>query len=192
MKAHLPIALFLGILFAGPAASAWVGYELDLPAQTRESAWRDALAVALNGQSEVPIEGGRIDVLTDKWAIEVDWPNKWHEGLGQALHYSDATGKQGVVALISYTGKENLREKSRKRFELVDKQCEKNGIKLVVLFPTKPRENISSTPDGLQKTHWLNTKSKSRHNNQCRYYRNTARGRESTSEEGKACSLCGG
>ena len=46
---------------------------------------------------------GRVDVLTDTQAIELDWlkGNKFHEGIGQALHYGDVTGQQPVLALIS-------------------------------------------------------------------------------------------
>ena len=44
-----------------------------------------------------------MDVLTDTQAIELDWlkGNKFHEGIGQALHYGDVTGQQPVLALIS-------------------------------------------------------------------------------------------
>jgi hypothetical protein len=45
----------------------------------------------------------RVDVLTGTQAIELDWlkGNKFHEGIGQALHYGDVTGQQPVLALIS-------------------------------------------------------------------------------------------
>ncbi len=71
------------------------------PAGTRlEADWADALAAALAAQQEVRIKHGRIDVLSASYAIEVDWFRKWHEGLGQAQHYSIATGKAPAVALI--------------------------------------------------------------------------------------------
>jgi len=176
----------------GPAA-AWESYQFDLPSESYEAAWRDALAAHLGGTAEVSVEGGRIDVLTDTLAIEVDWPHKWHEGLGQALHYADATGKQGVVALISYSqGEQNLKEKTIRRFELVERQCEKNGIKLMVLFPNQPRlPSIDERPHA-PTDHWLNTASGARHNIHCRFYKNTGIGRACTEEEGHACSLCGG
>jgi hypothetical protein len=192
MNRHALTVAFSMLLVLSMSSAAWEYYTFDLPSETRESAWRDALAAKLHGQKEVTIEGGRIDVLTATQAIEVDRPHKWHEGLGQALHYADVTGKQGVVALVSYSqGPEKLREKSRRRFDLVERQCEKNGIKLVVLFPSMPSERakhkVVSTP-----RYWLNTASGTRHNIHCRFYHNTRAGRPCSTNEGAPCSLCGG
>jgi len=117
---------------------AWEYLKFDLPSGAKEALWRDALAAKLNGKTEVKIEGGRIDVVTSNCVIEVDWPEKWHEGLGQALHYADTTGKQGVLALISYSqGLENLQSKSRERFNMVEKECRLHGLRLIILFPAR-------------------------------------------------------
>ena len=43
---------------------------------------------------EVPVKYGRIDLLTDDYAIEVDSLEKFHEAIGQALHYAKETGKK--------------------------------------------------------------------------------------------------
>ena len=42
----------------------------------------------------------RIDCLTDTHAVEFDFANKWHESIGQALHYSIMSGKRAKVVLI--------------------------------------------------------------------------------------------
>lgn len=42
----------------------------------------------------------RVDCLTDKYAVEFDFAPKYHECLGQALHYAARTNKQGVCVLI--------------------------------------------------------------------------------------------
>ena len=42
----------------------------------------------------------RVDCLTDTHAVEFDFANKWHESIGQALHYSVMTGKRAKVVLI--------------------------------------------------------------------------------------------
>lgn len=126
-----------------PAAPAWAweGLTFDLPSGGKESLWRDALSRHWNGQVEQRVEGGRVDVVTDRYAIEVEFPHKWHEGLGQALHYADATGKQGVLAIIAYAqGEENLQGKTREQFELIEKLCRSNAVKMVVLFPNRPEE----------------------------------------------------
>lgn len=183
---------------------AWTEHHFDLPSGLRESAWRDALRERLNGQAEVSIEGGRIDVLTDDMAIELDWPHKWHEGLGQALHYADATGKQGVLALISYSlDPDNLKEKSLQRFEMVDRLCRNNGIELMILFPEKSyeKQRDPAEPDTVEadtrppraiNQYWLNSKSGIRHRAGCPHYGKTAHGYYCGPDEGKPCSRCGG
>ena len=68
-----------------PSANAVLPVLVLHPPKTRlEAFWSAALAEALHGRQEVRISHGRIDVLTSTYAIEVDWLNKWHEGLGQA------------------------------------------------------------------------------------------------------------
>jgi len=133
---------FATVCFADPdPAPAWDYLKFDLPSGAPEKVWRDALAAKLGGRTEVKIDGGRIDMMTDTEVFELDWPHKWHEGFGQAMHYADATGKKGVLALISYSqGPENLQEKSRQRFDMVKAECDKRGIRLLVLFPTRPEE----------------------------------------------------
>jgi len=42
----------------------------------------------------------RVDCLTDTYAIEVDFANKWAEAIGQSLYYSNETGKQAGILLI--------------------------------------------------------------------------------------------
>ena len=133
------LALFLALGTA--TASAWESLTFDLPSGGRESLWRDELARQWDGRIEQRIEGGRIDVLTDHYAIEVEFPHKWHEGLGQSLHYASASGRQGVLAVIAYAqGEDNLHGRTRRKFELIEELCSANGIKMVVLFPSRPEE----------------------------------------------------
>lgn len=129
-------AIFLAaVMVAHAVAPEWEYINLDVPPGAKESVWRDALAKQWNGRTEVRIEGGRIDVLTDTLAIEIDWQHKWHEGLGQAIHYADATGKTGVLALISHSsGPDQMQKRSEERFNMVNNLCRKKGIRMVVLF----------------------------------------------------------
>ena len=49
----------------------------------------------------------RVDILTDKWAIEVDWSEKWAEAIGQALWYASVTTmKPGICLLYKNLSKE--------------------------------------------------------------------------------------
>lgn len=194
-------AFLLALFLSPPVSLGWDYYRLQVKPKSGEAAWRDALAEQLGGKAEVPIEGGRIDVLTEQWAVEVDRPHNWHEGLGQAIHYADATGHQGVLAIIAYAkAPDTLRQKSLKRFSLVDNLCKKNNIKLVLLFPG---EEKGPQTTGLTKgptlpkadvgnVFWLNTSSNIRHNNECRFFTKTYTGHFCEPNEGRACTQCGG
>ena len=56
----------------------------------------------------------------------------------------------------------------------------------------KPPGAKSGSDANDQKTYWLNTSSSIRHNNTCKYYKKTSRGRLCQSNEGRACKICGG
>lgn len=177
------------------SARGWDYFQFDLPSQAPEAAWRDVLAEKLNARHEVGVEGGRVDVMTSNEVIELDWPHKWHEGLGQSLHYSDATGKKPVLALISYSqGPENLRARSIERFNMVEKYCGKHGVRLIVLFPTRPRAyGPEADRDAIyppSTNFWLNIETGVRHRPGCRFYATTLSGRPCGEDEGKPCGIC--
>lgn len=46
-------------------------------------------------------DGTRVDLLTSKWAIEVDWAKKWSEAIGQSVWYALNTNKDPGVILLS-------------------------------------------------------------------------------------------
>ncbi len=49
-------------------------------------------------------DGTRVDCLTSHYAIEYDFAYKYHEALGQALHYSRMTNKlPGIVLIVEKT-----------------------------------------------------------------------------------------
>ena len=53
------------------------------------------------GETEFVLPGkARVDCLTDTHAIEVDFADKWAEGIGQSLYYARITGKLHGVLLI--------------------------------------------------------------------------------------------
>ncbi len=99
-----------------------------------EKDWTDALAKEMNGRSEVQVDRGRVDVMTDTYAIEIDFLKKWHEGLGQAIHYGDESSRIGVLALIDG----NNAHQDLKHFKLlkkIERLCTKKGVKLILLRP---------------------------------------------------------
>jgi MoaA/NifB/PqqE/SkfB family radical SAM enzyme len=49
--------------------------------------------------------------LTDDYAIEVDSLEKFHEAIGQALHYAKETGKKPGIAIFIMEPKQSDKEK---------------------------------------------------------------------------------
>ena len=49
---------------------------------------------------EVPVKHGRIDLLSDEYAIEVDRIENFHEAIGQTLHYAKEAGKKPAIAFF--------------------------------------------------------------------------------------------
>jgi hypothetical protein len=61
------------------------------------------LAEQLGGEAEYRLfDGTRVDILTPTEAIEVDWPEKWAEAIGQAVYYGEMTGRKPVALLLLY------------------------------------------------------------------------------------------
>ena len=66
-----------------------------------ESSYQHAWCAQHNGIEEYENKDfTRVDCLTDKYAVEFDFANKWAESIGQALHYQYMTGKKAKVVLI--------------------------------------------------------------------------------------------
>jgi hypothetical protein len=49
-------------------------------------------------------DGTRVDLMNAEYAFEVDWAHKWAEGVGQALYYSQLTGKKPGLILLTEKG----------------------------------------------------------------------------------------
>ena len=45
-------------------------------------------------------DGTYVDCLTDIYAVEAEFDNKWKEAVGQSLHYAEATNKKAAILLI--------------------------------------------------------------------------------------------
>ncbi len=66
-----------------------------------ESSYQHAYCSMLNGIEEFELpDKTRIDCLTDTYAIEFDFANKWAESIGQAVHYALMSGKKPKIVLI--------------------------------------------------------------------------------------------
>jgi len=59
------------------------------------------LAPKYHAKTEVVLsDGSRVDLLSDEYAIEVDWAPKWAESIGQSVHYGLLTGRKPAVILL--------------------------------------------------------------------------------------------
>tara|TARA_R110002072_G_scaffold238769_3_gene396398 strand:- start:18886 stop:19305 length:420 start_codon:yes stop_codon:yes gene_type:complete len=78
------------------------GLSLSTPLPSdNEPAWSKYLAAKLGGVAEYrTIDNSRCDVLTDDYAIEVEWVKKWKESIGQSLLYAELTGRRPKVILL--------------------------------------------------------------------------------------------
>ncbi len=66
-----------------------------------EESYQRAWCSAHNGIMEYEnSDFTRVDCLTKKHAVEFDFANKWHESIGQALHYGLMTKRKPMVVLI--------------------------------------------------------------------------------------------
>jgi len=51
-------------------------------------------------ESKTLPDGSEVDILTPRYAVEVDFAPKWAESVGQSLYYADRTGMLPCVVLI--------------------------------------------------------------------------------------------
>jgi len=127
--------IVLWIAVSTMRADAYIVIKVDVEAGAKEAAWSDALAVGLEGaEREWRVDGGVADIATETHIYEVDRLAKWHEGIGQVLHYRDDSGKQGVLVLIlpdGYSDWVRLEKLERKR-------CKPYDIALIVLVRLQP------------------------------------------------------
>ena len=112
--------------------------DVRVPDAGLESRWSAALALRLSGKTEAIVEGGRVDVLTEHYAIEVDRLEKWHEAIGQAAHYGLKTGHAPVAAIIVPSDLWPISQTTKTKLLLIDETCSKQGIKLVLLRRIEP------------------------------------------------------
>ena len=68
----------------------------------REEYYQKLAAEHLHGRTEVVLDDRtRADIVTDTFAIEVDFAHKWAESIGQSLHYAHRLHKKAGVVLIA-------------------------------------------------------------------------------------------
>lgn len=81
----------------------------SVASEMTESDYRNLLCKGMEQERSLP-NGTRVDCLTDRLAIEIDWTHKWAEAIGQALLYSASTDRQPAVILICKVAPEKCRD----------------------------------------------------------------------------------
>ena len=110
-------------------AAALVGLLAGLADQPQNEAFhRDRLAPLYDAQAEVRLwDGTRVDLRTDTYAIEIDWPQKWAEAIGQSLYYAEVTGLEpGIILLVRDM------DSDRRHVYRCQTVCARAGIRLFV------------------------------------------------------------
>lgn len=105
-----------------------------LPVQAKhlhyEKEYQQAWAEKNNAEVEVVLDdNARVDCVTDEYAVEFDFANKWAEAIGQSLYYAIKTDKKPAIVLIM----ENP-EKEEKYFNRLNAVAEKYNITVFKMF----------------------------------------------------------
>jgi hypothetical protein len=67
-----------------------------------EKFYQNIAAERMHGRTEVVLDDRtRADIVTDTFAIEVEFAHKWAESIGQSLHYAHKLHKKAGIVLIT-------------------------------------------------------------------------------------------
>jgi len=67
----------------------------------KEVYYQDKFAEIIKGSTSVTLwDKTEVDILTDTFAIEVDFSEKWAESIGQSLYYAEMTNRKAGVLLV--------------------------------------------------------------------------------------------
>ena len=177
----LPAPVLLGALLL--AASA-------LRAQS-EADYIRTIAAHWGAETEVAVASGRVDILTDAYAIEVERASKWKNAIGQSLWYGLQKDRAaGIVLLVTQPSE-------YKYFLQLNSALAHGGLAgriRVWQYPADfPGVTLGERPyaaAGSAKTaYWLSTNSRKRHNATCRWYE-ASKGRYCSATEGTLAGCC--
>lgn len=74
----------------------------------KEVYYQELFAKAINGQTEYVLkDNSRVDIVTDTFAIEVDFASKWAEAIGQSLYYAERLNKKPGILFVVDGKQEN-------------------------------------------------------------------------------------
>jgi hypothetical protein len=102
----------------------------------KEKVYQEYWCSKYNGQTEIRLDDKtRVDCITENYAVEFDFANKWAECLGQSLHYSNLTGKRPACVLIIEHGKD------WKQYKKLRKTARKHAVKVWYVTPEQIKQS---------------------------------------------------
>ena len=102
------------MLFAAGCSAKYSGPKNE---KYYQSIWCDQRG----GRTEYVLDDAtRVDCLLPEYAVEVDWGEKWAEGVGQAQYYARETRRKPGLLLIIGKGEERFIERAKRSGEYSD------------------------------------------------------------------------
>lgn len=86
------IAVILSILF--------ISYSAYSQTKFSERDYTNYIQSLIGGKTEFKVKGGRADLVTEKYAFEIEKANNWKESIGQSIWYALNTNKQAGIILV--------------------------------------------------------------------------------------------
>ncbi len=160
--------------------------------QLSEKQYSELVQRELGGQLEAPVPSGRVDVLTDYFAIEVEFARKWKNSIGQSLWYALNTSRKAGIVLILEN--ESDWKYVQQLTTTLDYSNLKSKVKVWIYpndFKKRVPKSYGPTPKRIPSEYWLTKATKIRHNKDCRYFKKT-RGDYCSPNKGTPCKTCGG
>ena len=72
----------------------------QLNKQYNENELSNYIQTLIGGHREFSFDGGRVDLVLDSLAIEIEWAKNWQESIGQSLWYSLNTNRKPAIILL--------------------------------------------------------------------------------------------
>lgn len=152
-----------------------------------ESFYTYIIQQELGGEREFKVQNGRVDIVNDSFAIEVDFSKKWKQAIGQSIWYGMNTSLQPGIVLIRTGPKDTYHIQL---FSALNYAGLTEKIR-VWLYPDDfPNAQVLEAE--LTNKYWLNLNGHVRHNASCTSFINTRRGRFCKPTAGRPCGKCKG
>jgi len=108
---YLKIAAVVSMLF-------FVGCSAKYSGPKNEKYYQRIWCDQNGGRTEYVLDDAtRVDCLLSEYAVEVDWGEKWAEGVGQAQYYARETRRKPGLLLIIEKGEERFVERAKRSGE---------------------------------------------------------------------------